>query len=132
MFFIHNHLFMPYQEVFIFFWEQVIQSYHEGSFAKLTLAKTIGKQNLKNIFVKPVYDKDNLKVKVKLSYRMTETKDEESEMTLTEAYEFLKPYLKTTFFTVILFSTEKDVTFKINKKGAGNIVETPPTFQNVE
>ena len=123
---------MPYQEEFVVFWEHVKQSYQQGTFAKVTLAKTIGKQNLKNIFVKPISLEKNGKVIVKLSYRMAETKDGELEMTLTEAFEFLKPYLKTTFFTVILFTTLKDITFKINKKGAGSIFETPPTFTNAE
>ncbi|WP_299781242.1 hypothetical protein [uncultured Formosa sp.] len=122
---------MPYQDVFILFWEQVEASCQEGTFAKLTLAKTIGKPNLKNIFVRPVYSDNGFKVLVKLRYQSRETEDEESEMTLDDAFLFLKPYLKTSFSSVLLFTTTKDLLFKINKKGAGTIIEHPPTFKNV-
>ena len=122
---------MPYQDMFVLFWEQVKESCNEGRFAKLTMAKTIGKPNLKNIFVRPVYSDDDFKVLVKLRYQSKETEDEENEFTLDEAFVFLKPYLKSSFSSVILFTTTKDVTFKINKKGAGRITENPPTFHNV-
>lgn len=122
---------MPYQDVFVLFWEQVKESCQEGRFAKLTMAKTIGKPNLKNIFVRPVYSDDEFRVLVKLRYQSKETEDEERELTLEDAFEFLKPYLKTSFSTVLLFTTTKDVAFKINKKGAGRITENSPTFQNI-
>lgn len=122
---------MPYQDVFVLFWEEVKESCQEGSFAKLTMAKTIGKPNLRNIFVRPIYSEDDFKVLVKLRYRSKETEDEETELTLEEAFEFLKPHLRTSFSSVLLFTTKKDVTFKINKKGAGRITENSPTFTNV-
>ena len=43
----------------------------------------------------------------------------------------LKSHLKTSFSSVLLFTTTKDVTFKINKKSAGSITENPPTFHEV-
>ena len=122
---------MPYQDVFVLFWEQVKESCEEGRFAKLTMAKTIGKPNLKNIFVRPVYSDNDFKVLVKLRYQSKETEDEENELTLKEAFMFLKPYLRTSFSSVLLFTTTKDVTFKINKKGAGSITENSPTFHDV-
>ncbi|SNR66166.1 hypothetical protein [Lutibacter flavus] len=122
---------MPYQDMFALFWEQVKESCQEGRFAKLTMAKTIGKPNLKNIFVRPVYSDNDFMVLVKLRYQSKETEDEENELTLEEAFVFLKSYLKTSFSTVLLFTTTKDVTFKINKKGAGRITENAPTFHNV-
>jgi hypothetical protein len=122
---------MPYQDVFVLFWEEVKESCQEGRFAKLTMAKTIGKPNLKNIFVRPVYAEDGYKVLVKLRYQSKETEDEEKELSLEAAFEFLKTYLKTSFSSVLLFTTTKDVTFKINKKGAGSITENSPTFRNV-
>ncbi|WP_194767806.1 hypothetical protein [Tamlana sp. I1] len=122
---------MSYQDEFVLFWEQVKESFEAGRFAKLTMAKTIGKPNLKNIFVRPLSSKDDLQVLVKLRYQSKETEDEEKELTLDEAFVFLKPYLKTSFLSVILFTTTKDVTFKINKKGAGRISETAPTFRDV-
>ena len=122
---------MPYQDVFVLFWEQVKESFQEGRFAKLTMAKTIGKPNLKNIFVRPVYSEEGFKVLVKLRYRSKETEDEEDELTLEEAFVFLKPHLRKSFSSVLLFTTTKDVTFKINKKGAGKITENSPTFHDV-
>ncbi|GAA4951369.1 hypothetical protein GCM10023314_25960 [Algibacter agarivorans] len=122
---------MPYQDVFVLFWEQVKQSIQEGRFAKLTMAKTIGKPDLKNIFVRPLSSEGGFKVLVKLRYQSRETEDEENELTLEEAFVFLKSHLRTSFTSVLLFTTTKDVTFKINKKGAGRITENSPTFRDV-
>ncbi len=117
--------------MFVLFWEQVKESVQEGRFAKLTMAKTIGKPDLRNIFVRPVYSEDGFKVLVKLRYRSKETEDQEDELTLEEAFVVLKSHLKKPFLSVLLFSTTKDVTFKINKKGAGSISENSPTFHDV-
>ncbi|WP_298767066.1 hypothetical protein [uncultured Polaribacter sp.] len=122
---------LEYQEVFVRFWEQVKLSANEGTFAKVTLAKTIGKRELKNIFVRPISELEKEKVAVKLSFRPREMEDEVTVCTLEEAFKRVTPYLKSTFLSVILFSTEKDITFKINKKGVGSITETAPTFTNV-
>ena len=122
---------MPYQDVFVLFWEQVKESFQEGRFAKLTMAKTIGKPDLKNIFVRPLYVEDDFKVLVKLRFQSRETEDEEKELNLEDAFAFLKSHLRKSFSSVLLFTTTKDVTFKINKKGAGSITENSPTFHNV-
>ena len=122
---------MSYQEVFDLFWKQVTESVEEGHFAKLTMAKTIGKPNLRNIFVRPVYAEGDFKVLLKLHYRSPETEDKEDELTLEEAFVVLKSHLRKSFSSVLLFTTTKDVTFKINKKGAGSITESLPTFSHV-
>jgi hypothetical protein len=122
---------MPYQDLFVLFWEQVKESVQEGRFAKLTMAKTIGKPNLRNIFVRPIYSENDFKVLLKLRYRSRETEDEEEELTLEEAFTVLTSHLRTSFSSVLLFTTTKDVTFKINKKGAGSIVENIPTFSAI-
>tara|TARA_R110002049_G_scaffold289495_3_gene472369 strand:- start:904 stop:1296 length:393 start_codon:yes stop_codon:yes gene_type:complete len=122
---------MSYQEEFDRFWQQVKVSVQEARFAKLTMAKTIGKPNLRNIFVRPIYSEDGFKVLLKLRYRSKETDDKEDEMNLDEAYEILKSHLKTSFYSVLLFTTTADVIFKINKKGAGSITETVPTFKAI-
>jgi hypothetical protein len=122
---------MPYQDLFVLFWEQVKESVQEGRFAKLTMAKTIGKPNLRNIFVRPIYSENDFKVLLKLRYRSRETEDEEAELTLEEAFTVLTSHLRTSFSSVLLFTTTKDVTFKINKKGAGSIVENIPTFSAI-
>jgi len=122
---------MPYEEAFVLFWEQVKESLEDGSFAKLTMAKTIGKLELKNIFIRPISSLEKNKVLVKYSYRPTEMEDVEEEFTLNKSFEILRENLRNPFLTVLLFTTKKDLTFKINKKGAGNISEHPPTFQHV-
>lgn len=122
---------MSYQEEFVLFWEQVKESVQEERFAKLTMAKTIGKPNLKNIFVRPIDSEDDFRVLVKLRYASTDTEDVEKVMTLDEAFNFLKSYLKSSFSTVLLFTTTKDVLFKINKKGACSVTENEPTFHDV-
>ncbi|MBE9488378.1 MAG: hypothetical protein IMY73_04250 [Bacteroidetes bacterium] len=122
---------MSYQDMFVLFWEQVKESVQEGRFAKLTMAKTIGKPNLRNIFLRPVYSEDGFKVLLKLRYRSRDTEDKEDELTLEEAFVVLKPHLKKHFSSVLLFTTTKDVTFKINKKGVGSISEALPTFSDV-
>ncbi len=122
---------MIYQDVFIVFWEQVKKSIKEGTFAKLTMAKTIGKPELKNIFIRPIYSDDDFKVLLKYSYRPRETEDVEEELTLEESFTILKSHLKTSFLSVLLFTTIKDVVFKVNKKGVGSIAESSPTFKNV-
>ncbi len=122
---------MDYQEVYIEFWKLVEESVEAKTFAKMTLAKTIGKPNLRNIFLRPIYSDAGFKVLLKLRYRDRDTEDIETEYTLEEAREVLKPYLKKSFFSVLLFTTAKDITLKINKKGAGSIVENVPTFSDV-
>ena len=122
---------MSYQDVFILFWEQVKESVQEGRFAKLTMAKTIGKPNLRNIFVRPVYSEEGFNVLLKLRYRSRDTEDQEDKLTLDEAFVVLKSHLKKHFSSVLLFTTTKDVTFKINKKSVGSITENPPTFSDV-
>ncbi|MCR1024901.1 hypothetical protein NQT66_08770 [Cellulophaga baltica] len=122
---------MPYQDVFVLFWEQVKESVQEGRFAKLTMAKTIGKPELKNIFLRPVYSDKGFKVLLKFRYRSRDTEDQEQELSLEEALEVIKPHIKNPFLSVLLFTTSKDVIFKVNKKGVGSITETFPSFQNV-
>ena len=122
---------MTYQDEFNVFWEQVEKSIEAGTFAKLTMAKTIGKPELKNIFIRPILSDDDFKVMLKYSFRPRETEDIEEELTLEEAFVILQSHLKSFFLSVLLFTTEKDVVFKVNKKGIGSITESSPTFKNV-
>lgn len=122
---------MNYQDEFVVFWEHVKESIAAGTFAKLTMAKTIGKPELKNIFIRPIYSDDDFKVMLKYSFRPRETEDIEQEMTLEDALTIIKSHLKSSFLSVLLFSTEKDVVYKVNQKGVGSIIESSPTFKNV-
>lgn len=122
---------MSYQDVFTLFKEQVMKSIREGSFAKLTMAKTIGKPDLKNIFVRPINSNEGVKVLLKFRYRLKEIEDVEEELTIGEAFEVLESHLRKPFLSVLMFTTTKDVIFKINKKGAGSITESHPSFHDV-
>jgi len=122
---------MPYEDAFDLFWKEVIESVEKAQFAKLTMAKTVGKPNLRNIFVRPVYSEGEFKVLLKLRYRSVETEDQEDELSLEEAFVVVKSHLRRSFTSVLLFTTKKDIIFKINKKGAGSMVESTPTFSKV-
>ena len=122
---------MTYENVFIEYWDSVKTSAEAGEFAKLTMAKTIGKPELRNIFVRPVYADSGFKVLLKLRYRSREKDDIENEMSLEEAFKIVKKHLREPFYTVLLFTIAEDITFKVNKKGAGSITKNVPTFTQV-
>lgn len=118
---------MSFQPVFTQFWEHVKESIQNGTFAKLTLAKTIGDTELKNIYVRPVLLEDDFKLSLIARYK---TEEVESFHTLDEAFFILAPYMNNPFLTALLFTTENDLTFKLNKKRVGSIIEQAPTFKN--
>jgi hypothetical protein len=119
---------MSYEPVFALFWESVKQSIQNGTYAKLTLAKTIGDTELKNIYVRPVLlENDVFSLSLSAKYK---TEEIESFHTIDEAFIVLAPYMNNPFLTALLFTTENDITFKLNKKRVGSIIEQPPTFKN--
>ncbi|SHG55694.1 hypothetical protein SAMN05444372_10772 [Flavobacterium micromati] len=119
---------MSYQPIFAQFWEKVKESIENKTYAKLTLAKTIGDTDLKNIYVRPVLlENDVFALSLTAKYK---TEEIESTHTLDEAFMVLAPFINNPFLTALLFTTENDVTFKLNKKRVGSIVEQAPTFKN--
>jgi len=119
---------MSYQPVFAQFWEKVKESIQNGTYAKLTLAKTIGDTDLKNIYVRPVLlENDVFALSLSAKYK---TEEIESTHTLDEAFMVLAPFINNPFLTALLFTTENDISFKLNKKRVGSIVEQSPTFKN--
>ena len=118
---------MAFQTEFALFWESVKESMARYTFAKLTLAKTIGDTELKNIYMRPVLVDDQIRVSLIARYK---TEEVESFHTLEEAFFVLSSYLNNPFLTALLFTTENDLTFKLNKKRAGSIVEQAPTFKS--
>jgi hypothetical protein len=118
---------MSYQPVFAQFWEKVKESIQNGTYAKLTLAKTIGDTELKNIYVRPVLNDDIFSLSVTARYK---TEEVESFHTIDETFIILAPFMNNPFLTALLFTTENDITFKLNKKRVGSIVEQAPTFKN--
>ncbi|MBB1193077.1 hypothetical protein DNC80_05255 [Flavobacterium sp. SOK18b] len=119
---------MSFQPVFDLFWEKVKESIDNYTYAKLTLAKTIGDTELKNIYVRPVLqENDVFCMSITARYK---TEEIESFHTLDEAFIVLAPYMNNPFLTALLFTTENDITFKLNKKRVGTIIEQAPTFKN--
>ena len=118
---------MAFQTEFALFWESVKDSMTQYTFAKLTLAKTIGDTELKNIYMRPVLVDDQVRVSLIARYK---TEEVESFHTLEEAFFVLSSYLNNPFLTALLFTTENDLTFKLNKKRIGSIVEQAPTFKS--
>ena len=119
---------MSFQPVFVLFWEKVKESIQNGTYAKLTLAKTIGDTELKNRYVRPVLlVHDLFSISVTARYK---TEEIESFHTLDEAFMILAPFMNNPFLTALLFTTENDITFKLNKKRVGTIIEQAPTFKN--
>lgn len=118
---------MSFQTEFSLFWESVKESMAHYTFAKLTLAKTIGDTELKNIYMRPVLVDDHVRISLIARYK---TEEVESFHTLDEAFFVLSSYMNNPFLTALLFTTENDLTFKLNKKRIGSIVEQAPTFKS--
>ncbi|MEN9980294.1 MAG: hypothetical protein RL542_81 [Bacteroidota bacterium] len=118
---------MSFQTEFAQFWESVKESMANYTFAKLTLAKTIGDTELKNIYMRPVLVDDQVQISLIARYK---TEEIESFHTLDEAFFVLSSYMNNPFLTALLFTTENDLTFKLNKKRVGSIVDQAPTFKS--
>lgn len=118
---------MSFQIEFAHFWESVKESMSNYTFAKLTLAKTIGDTELKNIYMRPILVDDQVRISLIARYK---TEEVESLHTLEEAFFILSSYMNNPFLTALLFTTEHDLTFKLNKKRVGSIVEQAPTFKS--
>lgn len=119
---------MLYQPVFVEFFENVKSSIKQGTFAKLTLAKTIGDTDLKNIYVRlNILETGGYNFVFTSKYK---TEEIVSFHTVDESFMILSTFIKSPFLTALLFTTEKDLTFKVNKKNIGSIIEQEPTFKN--
>ena len=109
------------------FYEQFKTSLSDGTFAKLTFAKTIGNTELKNIYIRPIIEEEELKMELKFRFQ----KEELFEIhTIEKAFDRLLPFINNPFLSVILFTTEFDLTYKVNKKRVVNVSDQHPTFGN--
>lgn len=118
---------MPFKETFSAFYSKVKNSIEDGTFAKLTLAKTIGNADLMNIYVRPVVEEKELKLELKFKFQ----KEEIFEIhTIDSAFTRLLEFINNPFLSAILFTTEFDLTYKLNKKRVVSLVEQFPTFGN--
>ena len=118
---------MSFSESFSEFYNKVKESLADGTFAKLTLAKTIGNTDLMNIYVRPVIEDGTLKMELKYKFQ----RDEQFEIhSIDAARDTLLAYINNPFLSAILFTTAFDLTYKLNKKRAVSITESPNTFMN--
>ena len=118
---------MSFTESFTAFYNQVKTSLADGTFAKLTLAKTIGNTDLMNIYVRPIVENGVLKMELKYKFQQEEVIEIH---TIDETRDKLVTYINNPFMSAILFTTEFDLTYKLNKKRAVSITESVNTFGN--
>jgi len=118
---------MSFTESFTAFYNQVKTSLADGTFAKLTLAKTIGNTDLMNIYVRPIVENGVLKMELKYKFQQEEVIEIH---TIDDAFPRLLLFINNPFLSAILFTTEFDLTYKLNKKRAVSIIEKVNTFGN--
>lgn len=120
---------MSYSEQINAIYEHLKTSLSNGTFAKLTLGKTIGKTELTNIYFRTIVDNDALKFNVTFRYLSEEIIEIKP---IEDVVMLLNQYLNNPFLTVILFTTEKDILIKLNKKRIATITEMDNTFKNAD
>lgn len=118
---------MSFTDSFKDFYSKFKTSLSDGTFAKLTFAKTIGNTELKNIYIRPILDENQLKLELKFRFQQEELFE---IYTIDKAFDRLLPFINNPFLSVILFTTEFDLTYKLNKKRIVNLSEQHPTFGN--
>ncbi len=116
---------MLFTETFSEFYSKVKLSLEDGTFAKLTLAKTIGNTDLMNIYVRPILDENVLKLELKFKFQREELFEIH---TIDSAFPRLLEFINNPFLSAILFTTEFDLTYKLNKKRAVSVIEQFPSF----
>lgn len=118
---------MSFIETFSDFYTNVKTSLADGTFAKLTMAKTIGNTDLMNIYVRPIIEDEILKLELKYKFQQ----EEQIEIySIDDAGDKLVTYINNPFMSAILFTTEYDLMYKLNKKRAVNITKQGNTFGN--
>lgn len=118
---------MSFTDTFTDFYSSFKKSLADGTFAKLTFAKTIGNAELKNIYIRPLLEENTLKLELKFRFQ----KEELFEIyTIDKAFDRLLPFINNPFLSIILFTTEFDLTYKLNKKRVVSLTEQHPTFGN--
>ena len=114
------------------FFSLVQESIKNKTFAKLTLAKTIGKPELQNIFVRTKIIDQTLQASVIFKIYNEGLQEIEKIMSLDTLENELVPYMNNPFMSALLFTIEHDIVLKLNKKRVANINHLPPTFKNAD
>ena len=120
---------MIYSEQINVIFEHLKTSLSNGTFAKLTLGKTVGKTELTNIYFRTIVENDTLKFNVTFRYLSEEIIEIKP---IEDVVMLLSQYLNNPFLTVILFTTEKDILIKLNKKRIATVTEMDNTFKNAD
>lgn len=118
--------------VYTAFFNQVKASIANGTFAKLTLSKTIGKPELQNIYVKTIVEDNILKLAITHKIYIAEKQEVLHIHPIEELETELTQYINNPFMWALLFTTEADITMKLNKKRVASIIEQLPTFKNAD
>jgi hypothetical protein len=120
---------MIYSEQINVIFEHLKTSLSNGTFAKLTLGKTVGKTELTNIYFRTIVENETLKFNVTFRYLSEEIIEIKP---IEDLVMVLSQYLNNPFLTVILFTTEKDILIKLNKKRIATVTEMDNTFKNAD
>lgn len=120
---------MPNTDIYSTFFDSFQSSIADGTFAKLTLAKTIGNTQLMNIYVRNVVVDQELKLSLTFKYQ---TEEEVFIHTIEEAIPILISHLNNPFLSALLFTINADVKLKLNKKRVASILKQSPTFKNAD
>ena len=120
---------MPNTTIYSLFFNRVKESISDGTFAKLTMAKTIGNTQLMNIYIRT--NVDEIQLKLALTFKF-QTEEEVNILPIEEGLNELIQYMNNPFMSALLFTTEADVTMKLNKKRVATITEQAPTFKNAD
>lgn len=123
---------MPNTPTFTAFFNRFKESINDGTFAKLTLAKTIGKTELQNIYIRTKLEENTLKLSVIFKIYNDGLQETEKTIAMEELETEIVPYINNPFLSVLLFTIDADVTMKLNKKRVATITEQPPTFKNAD
>lgn len=121
---------MPYNPTYTTFFDLVKSSISDGTFAKLTFAKTIGKPELQNIYFRTTVVDDSLKLAVTFKIYKDGLQEIEKIIEINDLESEFVPYIANPFMSVLLFTTDADITMKLNKKRVASIIEQAPTFKN--
>jgi hypothetical protein len=121
---------MPNSQTYISFFNLVKESIDKGTFSKLTLAKTIGNTDLKNIYARAIIQDGELEFAVTLR---SQTEEEVVNYSINEAFFVLTTYINNPFLSALLFTTDADIVMKINKKKVATIITEPfATFKHAD
>lgn len=130
--FVQTFHLMPNTETYTQFFNAVKESIANKTFAKLTLAKTIGQPELQNIYIRTAVEDGVLKLSVTHKIYNEGLQEIEKIVNLDQLENEAIPYINNPFMSVLLFTTEADITMKLNKKRVASITEQPPTFKNAD